>query len=370
MDKLKIAVLFGGCSEEHDISVKSAQEIAKQIDPARYEPFFIGITRAGSWLACESPCPDWEQRECFPVTISPDRTVHGLTFVKDGSYQTLYIDVVFPVLHGKTGEDGAIQGLLELSGIPYIGCDIASSALCMDKSLSYMAVKNAGIAVPEFRIVHPDAHTSASRITVQDLPAYPVFVKPARSGSSFGVSKVHDQGELHAAIKTARQYDDKILIEEAVIGTEVGCAVLEKNNALIVGEIDQITLSHGFFRIHQENAPENGSENASFTVPADIPQEKQNELKETAKAIYRALGCRGLARVDMFLRKDGSILLNEVNTLPGFTSYSRYPRMMKAAGISVSEVIDCLISSALKTEINQSRKGHTHNDGKRICFFR
>ena len=376
MDKLKIAVLFGGCSEEHDISVKSAREIAKQIDSARYEPFYIGITRAGSWLACEKPCPDWEQRECFPVIISPDRTVHGLTFVRDNSYQTLYIDVVFPVLHGKTGEDGAIQGLLELSGIPYIGCDIASSALCMDKSLAYMAVENAGIAVPEFRIVHPDAHMSngysfttnctpndhsctadctndaASRITVQDMPAYPVFVKPARSGSSFGVSKFHDQFELHAAIKTARQYDDKILIEEAIFGTEVGCAVLEKDGALIVGEVDQITLSHGFFRIHQENAPENGSENASFTVPADIPQEKQNELKETAKAIYRALGCSGLARVDMFLRKDGSILLNEVNTLPGFASYSRYPRMMKAAGISVSEVIDSLISTALKTEIN------------------
>ncbi len=372
MNKLKIAVLFGGCSEEHDISVKSAQEIAKQIDLTKYEPFYIGITRTGSWLACEKPCPDWERRECFPVTISPDRTVHGVTFVKDGSCQTLYIDVVFPVLHGKTGEDGAIQGLLELSGIPYIGCDIASSALCMDKALAYMAVKNAGIAVPEFRIVYPDAHTpngysfpadctpnghsfpadctddAASRITVQDIPTYPVFVKPARSGSSFGVSKVYDQSELHAAIKTARQYDDKILIEEAVFGTEVGCAVLEKDNALVTGEIDQITLSHGFFRIHQENTPENGSENASFTVPANIPLEKQTELKETAKAIYHALGCRGLARVDMFLRKDGSILLNEVNTLPGFTSYSRYPRMMKAAGISISEVIDCLVSTALK----------------------
>ncbi|MBD5466585.1 MAG: D-alanine--D-alanine ligase [Lachnospiraceae bacterium] len=378
MDKLKIAVLFGGCSEEHDVSVKSASEIAKEIDPTKYEPFYIGITRDGKWLACEKPCAEWEKGDCFPAVISPDRGVHGLTFVKDGSYQTLYIDVVFPVLHGKTGEDGAIQGLLELSGIPYIGCDIASSALCMDKSLAYMAVKNTGIAVPEFRIVHPDAHTSngnscptdctpsghlfpvdctddaASRITVQDLPAYPVFVKPARSGSSFGVSKVHDQGELHAAMKTALQYDDKILIEEAVIGTEVGCAVLEKNNALVVGEIDQITLSHGFFRIHQENAPESGSENASFTVPADLPQEKQDELKETAKAIYRTLGCRGLARVDMFLRKDGSILLNEVNTLPGFTSYSRYPRMMKAAGISVSEVIDSLISTALQKETNKS----------------
>lgn len=377
MSKLKITVLFGGCSEEHDVSVKSASEIAKEIDPAKYEPFYIGITRDGKWLACEKPCAEWEKGDCFPAVISPDRGVHGLIFVKDGSYQTLYMDVVFPILHGKTGEDGAIQGLLELSGIPYIGCDIPSSALCMDKSLAYMAVKNASIAVPEFWIVHPDAHTSngnscptdctpnrhlfpadctddaASRITVQDIPAYPVFVKPARSGSSFGVNKVQDKNELHAAIEAAAQYDDKILIEEAISGTEVGCAVLDNGTDLLVGEVDQITLSHGFFRIHQENAPENGSENASFTVPANLPQETQNELKETAKTIYRALGCRGLARVDMFLRKDGGILLNEVNTLPGFTSYSRYPRMMKAAGISVSEVIDCLISSALRTEKNK-----------------
>lgn len=376
MNKLKIAVLFGGCSEEHDISVKSACEIAKEIDLAKYDPFYIGITRSGRWLACEKPCAGWEKGKCFPAVISPDRSVHGLTFVKDGSYQTLYVDAVFPVLHGKTGEDGAIQGLLELSGIPYAGCDIPSSALCMDKSLAYMAVKNAGIAVPEFRIVYssadsPDGHTAdadcpnhaAFHNSVIDMPAYPVFVKPARSGSSFGVNKVHDKNELYAAIEEAGRYDDKILIEEAVIGTEVGCAVLENGTELLVGEADQITLSRGFFRIHQESDPENGSENARFTVPACLPPKKRDELKETAKTIYRALGCRGLARVDLFLRKDGSILLNEVNTLPGFTSYSRYPRMMKAAGISVSEVIDCLISSALsankQASAKQQKNGYT-----------
>lgn len=342
MNKLKIAVLFGGCSEEHDISVKSALEIAKSIDTKKYDPIYIGITRSGNWLACERPCPKWENGNCFPATISPDKTVHGLILIKDGSYQTLSIDAVFPVLHGKQGEDGAIQGLLELSGIPYIGCDIPSSVLCMDKSLAYMAVKSAGIAVPEFQILYSG---STSQI---DVPAYPVFVKPARSGSSFGVNKVYDQSGLHAAVEDALQYDDKVLIEQAVIGTEIGCAVLEKDDSLIVGEVDQITLSHGIFRIHQEAAPENGSENASFTVPADLPPEKQSELKETAKAIYQALGCKGLARVDMFLQKDGSIVLNEVNTLPGFTSYSRYPRMMKAAGITTSEVIDRLISSAMK----------------------
>lgn len=371
MKKRKIAVLFGGRSEEHDVSVKSASEIAAQIDLNQYDPVYIGITRAGRWLACDAPGPDWEKGSCFPAVISPDRAVHGLILVRGGAYQTLRLDAVFPVLHGKTGEDGTIQGLLELSGIPYVGCGVPASVLCMDKSLAYMAVQNAGIATPEFCILSPGAHVpdrhssgahvpdrhspaagcpndDASVIHTQAMPAYPVFVKPARSGSSFGVSKVHNESELHAAVEAARRYDDKILIEQAISGTEIGCAVLERDSVLITGEVDQITLSHGFFRIHQEEAPESGSENASFTVPAAIPPEKQTELKETAKAIYRALGCRGLARVDMFLLKDGSIVLNEVNTLPGFTSYSRYPRMMKAAGISISDVIDALISSALQ----------------------
>jgi D-alanine--(R)-lactate ligase len=215
-----------------------------------------------------------------------------------------------------------MQGLLELSGIPYAGCDIQSSALCMDKSLTYMVARAAGIATPNFWTV------AASESIDPDQLTYPVFVKPARSGSSFGVSKASRKDELPGAVKTARQYDSKVLIEEAVVGSEVGCAILGNDLDLLAGEVDQIALSHGFFRIHQEDEPESGSENSTVTVPADISEESRSLVQETATAVYRALGCRGLSRVDMFLKEDGQVVLNEVNTLPGMTSYSRYPRMM------------------------------------------
>lgn len=342
MSRLKIAILFGGCSEEHDVSIRSAKEVAEHIDTAKYEPIYIGITKSGVWKMCEKPCAEWESGDCSLAALFPDKKIHGLLVMKGNEYEIRPIDVVFPVLHGKTGEDGAIQGLLELSGVPYVGCDIQSSAICMDKSLAYVVVKNAGIATPDFLILNsgdmPDSNTLS----------YPVFVKPARSGSSFGVTKVSSGNELATAIETARQYDSKVLIEQAISGVEVGCAVLGNVPDLIVGEVDQITLSHGIFRIHQEKEPEKGSENAIFTVPADIPAEKRIEIQEMAKAIYQALGCRGLARVDMFLQESGRIVLNEVNTLPGFTSYSRYPRMMAAGGITLSELIDRLILLALK----------------------
>jgi D-alanine--(R)-lactate ligase len=183
-------------------------------------------------------------------------------------------------------------------------------------------------------------------IAPPDELAYPVFVKPARSGSSFGVTKVECADELDAAISTAREYDSKVLIEQAISGAEVGCAVLGNGADLFVGTVDQIEVLHGFFRIHQEAEPEQGSENASVTVPANLPEAKREEIRAAAKTIYRALGCAGLARVDMFLQEDGGIVLNEVNTLPGFTSYSRYPRMMAAAGMSLSELIDRFISLA------------------------
>jgi D-alanine--(R)-lactate ligase len=273
--------------------------------------------------------------------ISPDRETHGLLVVDDGGHRPVHIDAVFPVLHGTTGEDGAVQGLLELSGIPYVGCDIQSSAICMDKLLAYVVARSAGIDTPAFSVLEP-----ATTVAADDLEL-PVFVKPARSGSSFGVTKVDRADELDAAIAVAREYDSKVLIEQAIVGTEVGCAVLGNSSDLTVGEVDQITLAHGIFRIHQESEPEHGSENAVVTVPADLPQEQREEIRATAKSIYLALGCTGLARVDMFLQADGRIVLNEVNTLPGFTTYSRYPRMMAAAGISLAEVIDRCISLSM-----------------------
>jgi D-alanine--(R)-lactate ligase len=231
--------------------------------------------------------------------------------------------------------------LLELSGIPYVGCDVQSSALCMDKPLAYIVARSAGIATPDFWTVTANEDIDADRLI------YPVFVKPARSGSSFGVSKVSQKAALLRAVETARQYDSKVVIEEAVDGSEVGCAVLGNDLDLLTGEVDRISLSHGFFRIHQEIEPESGSENSTPIVPADISPEARSLVQETAKALYRALGCRGLARVDMFLKEDGTVVLNEVNTLPGMTSYSRYPRMMAAAGLPLAEVLDRIVSLAL-----------------------
>jgi len=336
MDRLKVGIIFGGCSEEHPVSVKSAREVAKSLDSEKYEPFYIGITQSGAWKLCDGPDANWESSGRTAV-LSPDRSVHGLLVLDEGKYETISLDLVLPVLHGKLGEDGAIQGLLEISGIPYAGCDIQSSALCMDKSLTYLVASGAGVATPNFWTVAENENIDPDQLT------YPVFVKPARSGSSFGVSKVSAKEELPDALETARQYDSKVLIEEAVAGSEIGCAILGNDLDLIAGEVDRVALTHGFFRIHQENNPESGSENSTFIVPADIPAESRSLVQEAAKVVYRALGCRGLARVDMFLKDDGTVVLNEVNTLPGLTSYSRYPRMMAAAGLPLADVLDRLV---------------------------
>ncbi len=341
MARPKLGIVFGGCSEEHPISVKSAQEVAEHLDTERYDPLYLGITKDGAWKLCDGPDADWERGSCRPAVLSPDRSVHGLLVLERGRFETTRLDVVLPVLHGRLGEDGAMQGLLELAGIPYVGCDIQSSALCMDKSLAYVVASSAGIDTPRYWTVR--AHERVD----PDSFAYPVFVKPARSGSSFGVTKVGGAADLPGAVATARQLDSKVLIEEAVVGSEVGCAILGNGTDLIAGELDQISLSHGLFRIHQEREPERGSENSTITVPADIPAEASALVRETAMAVYRALGCRGLARVDLFLKEDGQVVLNEVNTLPGLTSYSRYPRMMAAAGLPLGDVIDRLVSLAL-----------------------
>ncbi len=341
MAKLQVGIIFGGGFEEHPISVKSAQEVAGSLDLDKYDPVYIGITKSGAWTLCDGPEDGWEDGPGRPVVLSPDRSAPGLIMLDQGRYELVRLDVVLPVLHGRLGEDGAVQGLLEFSGIPYAGCDIPSSALCIDKSLAYTVVGSAGIATPKFRTITADEDLEADELN------YPVFVKPARSGSSFGVSKVAGKDELASALATARQFDTKIMIEEAVVGSEIGCAVLGNDGELTTGEVDRVALTHGFFKIHQEDDPESGSENATFIVPADIPAESRELVRQTAKAVYRALGCRGLARVDLFLTDDGQAVLNEVNTLPGLTSYSRYPRMMAAAGMSLSDVIDRMVDLAL-----------------------
>ena len=342
MDRLRVGIIFGGASEEHPVSVKSAREVARSLDLATYEPFYVGITRDGGWLLCDGPAGHWEEHgSARPAVLSPDRAARGLLVLEGGRFVTLPLDVVIPVLHGRLGEDGAMQGLLELAGIPYVGCDVASSALCMDKSLAYVVARDAGIATPSSWTIGPGEDVDPDRFSC------PVFVKPARSGSSFGVTRVQHAAELPAAVETARRYDAKVLVEEAVVGRELGCAILGAGEDLVVGEVDRIDLSHGFFRIHQESEPEAGSDNATFIVPADVPAETRRLVQETATRVYRTLGCTGLARVDLFLRDDGTLVLNEVNTFPGLTSYSRYPRMMAAAGLPLAEVIDRLVAAAL-----------------------
>jgi D-alanine--(R)-lactate ligase len=341
MHRLKVAVIFGGSSEEHHVSVKSAQEVARHLDLEKYEPFYLGITIDGAWRLCEGPHVNWVDDTYRPALLSPDRSAHGLLVLDRGRWRTIRLDVVFPVLHGKLGEDGAVQGLLELSGIPYVGCDVQSSVLCVDKSLTYVVARSVGIATPNFWAITASEHVDP------DGFAYPVFVKPARSGSSFGVTRVSGRDDLTSAVRAARRYDSKVLIEEAVVGSEVGCAIIGNDTDVFAGEVDRIALSHGFFRIHQEDEPERGSENSRFIVPADISPESCEVVQETAKALYRALGCRGLARVDLFLKKDGTVVLNEVNTLPGMTSYSRYPRMMAASGLPLAGVIDRIVSLAV-----------------------
>ncbi len=351
MARLKVGVIFGGMSEEHDISVKSAREVAEHLDPEKYDPVYLGISKDGRWLLCDGPWANWQDGDVRMAAISPDRDVHGLVLVGRHQSETIRLDLVFPVLHGRFGEDGAIQGLLELAGIPYIGCDIPSSALCIDKSLAYLVAAHAGIATPTFWTLLP-----GDDLDPETLP-YPVFVKPARSGSSFGVTKVSGPEQLEPAIEDARRYDTKVLIEEAVVGSEIGCAILGNDGELFAGDVDRVALSHGFFRIHQESTPETGSENATFIVPADIPAESRALVQQTAREIYRALGCRGLARVDMFLTDDGTVILNEVNTMPGMTSYSRYPRMMASAGLSLGDVIDRAVALALSREAAVERVG-------------
>ena len=342
--KLKIAIMFGGPGEEHFVSLKSAREVVGHLNTEKYEPLYIGITQNGEWKLCDGPNENWENGNCQPVVLSPDSSAHGLLVLADGAYKTIHIDVVLPVLHGRLGEGGSMQGLLELSGIPYVGCDVQSSVLSMDKSLAYLVVRNAGIATPDFWIITPGEQLDPDRFT------YPVIVKPARSGSSFGVEKVSQKEDLQRAIEAASKFDSKVLIEEAIVGTEVGCAVMGNGSDLSTGEVDQVLLSHGIFRIHQEDDPEHGSENATIIVPANIPEEKRLLAIDTAKAIYRALGCRGLARVDMFLTEDGTVMLNEVNTFPGLTSYSRYPRMMDAAGVDFGDMIDRIVELALRAK--------------------
>jgi D-alanine-D-alanine ligase len=333
--RVRVAVLAGGRSSEHEISLESARSVVAALDPGRYDTVVVEIDRGGRWqLASGGAGLSRSSVETLPVVAdsAPAATLGQ-------------VDVVFPVLHGPFGEDGTVQGLLELAGVPYVGAGVAASALCMDKDLFKAVLRDRGIAV-------------ARNVTLRegDEPEhpfdYPVFVKPARLGSSVGISKVHDASELIGAVELARRHDDKVLIEEGVGGVEVECGVLGNRDpvASVVGEI----VAHADWYDYSAKYDEGGMD---LVVPARISAEADARVRELAVESFVATECEGMARIDFFVRPDGEVVVNEINTIPGFTSISMYPKLWEASGLAYDDLVERLIDLAIERHAVERAKG-------------
>lgn len=344
MKKKTIAVIFGGHSTEYEVSLQSAYAVLTHIREEHFEVLPLGITAGGDWYHYTGSYDKiadktWSSDEdnLLPVAFSQNRSIGGFLEYRGEKIRIRKLDLAFPVLHGKNGEDGTVQGLLELAGIPVVGCDTLSSALCMDKDRAHKLVQQAGIAVPKALTFHSYEKPVVVQKIRENL-TYPLFVKPVRAGSSFGVTKVTRQKDLEAAVELAFDHDEQVIVEEAVEGFEVGCAILGREN-LLAGRVDEIELADGFFDYTEKYT----LKTSKIHMPARVGGETETRIKQTAKTIYRALGCSGFARVDLFLTPEGQIVFNEVNTIPGLTEHSRYPNMMKGIGLSFAEMLDKLL---------------------------
>lgn len=341
----RIAVIFGGHSSEYEVSLQSAFSVLQNINENKFEVFPVGITREGEWYHYTGGLEQirdnsWgeEKENLHSVAVSQSRPAPGFLVFDGDRYRRIPVDLVLPVLHGRNGEDGTLQGLFELAGIPVAGCGTLSSALCMDKDRAHKLVSLAGISVPKsvaFRQVEQEA---ASR-KVKETLSCPLFVKPLRAGSSLGITRITKMQELVPAVEFAFTYDTEVIVEEEVDGSEVGCAILG-DEVLTVGRVDEVALSGSFFDYTEKYT----LQSSRIYMPARVERKTEERIQETAMAIYRTLGCSGFARVDMFYTSSGEIVFNEVNTIPGFTSHSRYPNMMKGIGLSFTEVLDKLLS--------------------------
>ncbi len=346
MGRVHVAILFGGCSNEYEVSLKSASAVIENLDRDLYNIIMVGITRDGAWLRYEGSIADVRQDtwhvhpSCRPAFLTPSRGIQGLIELKKSEFVVTPIDVVFPMLHGKNGEDGTVQGLLELSGMPYVGCDMLSSVLCMDKAIAHALVNKAGIITARSVTILGGENVEQYILEAEKL-GYPLYVKPAKSGSSIGITKATVRNELVEGIQLAFSHDNKVVIEQSIGGFEVGCAVLGGASP-IVGEVDEIELTGDYFDFQEKYS----LDSSTIHLPARINVATAQRIKDTALTIYLTLGCRGLARVDMFLTAEGTIVFNEVNTMPGFTAKSRYPNMMGAIGIPFPELLDRLIQLA------------------------
>lgn len=346
MDKIKLGVVFGGKSSEYSVSLHSAASLLRNI-PNTYEVHCIGITDKGNWYYLPNPDFDaiehdhWQDASCIEVVLGLGEK-KGLILL-DEAHTQIPVDVLFPCLHGKNGEDGTIQGYFELAQIPYVGCNVLSSSSSMDKEFTHILCESANVPCAPYLCVHDYEkldHEYYTKVVAQ--LGLPIFIKPCNAGSSYGISKIRNEAEFMQGMKEAFMHDNKVLCETSIDGFEIGCAVMG-NHELIIGECDEIDTHKDFF----DFAAKYDLDDTQIHCPARISKEISDQAKAIAQNVYRTMNCSGMARVDMFVCKDGSIVFNELNTIPGFTATSRYPSMMKAVGYSFSDVIDRLIQLAL-----------------------
>ena len=353
MGKLNVCILFGGISPEHEVSLRSAESVLNHIDKEKYHILPVGITKAGQWIyfggTDYSMLPAGTWMDCpgnCPAAISPVRGQGLLRFDAD-TVTAVPIDVAFPVLHGENGEDGAMQGLLQLAGIPYVGPHISASAVAMDKSLTKLVVDHAGVPQAAWQLVRDaelENHMENTLDLLENRFRYPMFVKPAGTGSSVGVSKAADRDVLRSSLRYAAKYDKKILVEEFIRGREIEVAVMGNDNpvASICGEIDSGAEFYDYDAKYV-------TDTSTAYIPARLPDDVEEVVREAAIKVYRAVGCQGLSRVDFFVTFDENrVVFNEINTIPGFTSISMYPKLFAASGIPYPQLIDELISLALE----------------------
>ena len=351
-ERIRVAVVFGGRSGEHPVSCISAAGVLANIDTGLFDVTAVGITPEGSWLVMDPaaiPAPVGRELPTVtsgsPVALTADPTAVTMVSLEPASPSAVTeVDVVFPVLHGPYGEDGTIQGLLELAGVPYVGAGVLASAAGMDKEFTKKLLAAEGLPVGDWAVLRPGVRTLSK--ADRGRLGLPVFVKPARAGSSLGVSRVDSWDELDAAIDYARRTDPKVLVEAAVIGREVECGVLEFPDGRVeASPVAQIHVGgdHDFYDFDAKYL----DDVATFDIPAELPPAVTERIHDLSRRAFAALDAQGLARVDFFVRPDGDVVINEVNTLPGFTPISMYPRMWAAGGVSYSELITVLIRTAL-----------------------
>lgn len=346
--KENILLLFGGQSSEHEVSLKSATTIFKNIDQNKYEVYPVGITKEGGWLLYNGNNPDftsnrWEQTGITCI-LSPAATHRGLLVLRQGEEPVrIRVDKVFPVLHGRNGEDGTVQGLCQLAQIPYVGCNIVASAVSMDKAFTKIVVKEKGVPQADFVLIRQRelSDMDAAVAKVEAAFPYPYFIKPANAGSSVGISKATNKEELAAGLLEAAKHDKKILVEETIIGREVETAVLG-NEDLRVSGVGEILAAADFYDYDAKyNNPQ-----SMTVVNADLPLETKEQIRSYARDVFEAVEGKGISRVDFFVKEDGSIIFNEINTLPGFTSISMYPMLWEDAGVPNQELVTTLIELA------------------------